>query len=65
MSSLLWHIRREREEQRKDDVRDRRVRRNLQGGGNGWVNSHPVPRQFEDREVDDEDCMDDEVYGAS
>jgi hypothetical protein len=62
MSNLLWQIRREREEQQQDDVKDRRVRRNMERGGNGWVNAGPNYGQFVDGEGDEENGMDDEVY---
>jgi hypothetical protein len=64
MSSLLWQIRRDREERQQEDIRDIRVRRNMRNRGNGWVNASPRYGQFADGE-EDEDGMDDEVYEGS
>jgi hypothetical protein len=64
MSSLLWQIRRDREQRQQEEIRDRRARRNMNAHENGWVNPHSNSeprRQFEDGE-EDEDDVDDEVY---
>jgi len=64
MSSLLWQIRRDREQRQQEEIYDRRARRNLNAHGNGWVNPQPnagAGGQFEDGE-EDEDSADDEVY---
>jgi hypothetical protein len=64
MSSLLWQIRRDREQRQQEEIRDRRVRRNMNAHESGWVNPHSNTeprRQFEDGE-EEEDDVDDEVY---
>lgn len=65
MSSKLWQVRGEREEQWNEDVRDRRVRRNLRGARGVVSDLRLVVRQFVGTGGGDEGVVDDGLYSRS